>query len=94
MKRNVLAIAVGLALAAGGCQPTVKRVCGHLEDASCDVPYHDCVDDGEALEERAAERSCSDLFGEYLSCIDDAGCAYESVCEIEAEAVFDCVSAE
>lgn len=93
MSRRSISCVLALALGAlaSGCQPSVERVCGHLDDASCDVSYNDCVGDGNALQSDADAEDCGDLFSDYLDCVDGAGCAYESVCETEADALFACV---
>jgi predicted small secreted protein len=68
MSSWALVAVAALAASAAGCGNTVKSVCTDLDDACPELPYSECLRDGDALEQAAQEQGCSDAFGDYLDC--------------------------
>ncbi len=83
-----------LAALALGCGASVEDICQSFVDECVAGDVQDlCVDDGQLLEARAEQKDCLELFDDYLSCVDDAGCGFASACAGARETLEGCVGA-
>jgi hypothetical protein len=85
---------LGLVTLLSSCGPSVEDLCQSFAD-ECIAPEQQerCVDDGQLLEARATKKDCLDLFDDYLSCVDDAGCDFASACSGARATLESCVGA-
>ncbi|MDC3962121.1 hypothetical protein KEG38_50350 [Polyangium jinanense] len=87
--KQVLFVALGLAMLSLGCQPTVDEVCEDLGECN-EFDANDCLTDGNKLQSNAESRGCEDAFEEYIDCVADAVCSYRQVCHAERSALESC----
>ncbi|MFO0554312.1 MAG: hypothetical protein U0271_38380 [Polyangiaceae bacterium] len=84
----VLVVAVALLVVGCSDPATVEDACGAV--TACDGVLDTCIEKGHELQDQADASGCSDEFDDYLSCLADAGCDYDTACKSEAAAVEDC----
>jgi hypothetical protein len=82
--------ALALATLTAGCGNNVVSVCEDLDDQCVDMPYNDCLGDGETLQRRAESSRCPEVFDAYLDCVAEAVCSWRK-CTSERAALEGCV---
>jgi hypothetical protein len=74
-----------------GCTPTVKDVCGSLDDSCNTFTYGACVENGEAIEESAQRLGCSSVFEDYLGCVSAYCSHWDELCAPQRKTLEACV---